>query len=145
MTMGYFVLEPILVDRIKQHVPGLVEVNTPFNIEEMLEASNNSPSVSVIYYDDRVSTDAGRGEMAVTYQQWLIVLSVRHSGAQLQETSLIRKKAEPFIDQILGAMKGFNPAITGFKTFKRTNSPVRVGGKAGHCYFPFMFEIQKLI
>lgn len=143
--MGYFVLEPMLVERIKQEVPGLVEVNTPFNIEEMLEASNNSPSVSIIYYDDRVAGDAGRGEMSVTYQQWLVVLSVRHSGAQLQETSVIRKEAEPFIDRILDAMKGFNPQVVGFKTFKRTNSPVRVGGKAGHCYFPFMFEIQKLI
>lgn len=143
--MGYFVLEPILVDRIKKEVTGLIEVNTPFNIEEMLEASNNSPSVSIIYYDDRVAGDAGRGEVSITYQQWLVVLSVRHSGAQLQDTSPIRKEAEPYIDKILESLKGFNPKITGFKHFKRTNCPVRVGGKSGHCYFPFMFEIQKLI
>ena len=135
----------MIVGAIKDGVPNLVEVNTPFSIEDMLECTNNSPSVSVIYYDDRVAGDAGRGEMSVIYQQWLIVLSINHSGAQLQDTSEIRKEAEPFIEKILEIMKGFNPQITGFKTFKRANSPVRVGGKSGHCFFPFMFEIQKLI
>lgn len=143
--MGFFAVEAPLVAQIKKEVDGLLDVYTPFSIEEMLEISNVSPSVSVIYYDDRVAGDAGRGEMSVTYQQWLIVLSINHSGAQLQDTSALRNDAEPFIDKIMDALKGFNPNIVGFKTFKRANSPVRVGGKVGHCYFPFMFEIQKLI
>lgn len=66
--MGFFAVEAPLVAQIKKEVDGLLDVYTPFSIEEMLEISNTSPSVSVIYYDDRVASDAGRGEMSVTYQ-----------------------------------------------------------------------------
>ena len=59
VIQDYFAVEPILVEKIKTAMPDLVDVNTPFTIEAMLEGSNNAPSVSVIYFDDRVSESVG--------------------------------------------------------------------------------------
>ena len=142
IIQDYFAVEPVLVDRIQTDMPELVEVNTPFTIEAMLEGSNNAPSVSVIYFDDRVSESVGNGSSATIFQQWLVVLCIRDAGAQLQNTNSLRKEADPFIRKLLDALQGFNPQIAGYRMFKRANSPVRIGSSPGFAYFPFMFEIQ---
>jgi len=54
-VLEYFAVEPVLVENIKNNVAGLVEVDTPFNIEAMLDNRNNAPSVSVIWYGERFS------------------------------------------------------------------------------------------
>lgn len=142
MVESYFALESAIVNRIQECVPELRAIYTPFNIEEMMKITNVSPSVSVIYFDDRIGDSAGTGKVVSTYQQWLVVLSLRHAAAQLQNTNVLRQQASPLILNILDAMQGFDPKIQGYKPFKRVNSPVRQGGQAGHCYFPFMFESQ---
>ncbi|ENW78663.1 hypothetical protein F909_03625 [Acinetobacter sp. ANC 3929] len=138
----YFAVEPILVEQIKTGMPELLEVNTPFTIEAMLESSNNAPSVSVIYFDDRVSETVSNGSSSTIFQQWLVVLCVRDAGAQLQNTNSLRKEADPFIRKLLDTLQGFNPQIPGYRMFKRANSPVRIGNSPGFAFFPFMFEIQ---
>ena len=82
IIQDYFAVEPVLVDRIQTDMPELVEVNTPFTIEAMLEGSNNAPSVSVIYFDDRIGDSASNGSSATVFQQWLVVLCIRDAGAQ---------------------------------------------------------------
>ena len=142
VIQDYFAVEPILVEKIKTAMPDLVDVNTPFTIEAMLEGSNNAPSVSVIYFDDRVSESVGNGSSATVFQQWLVVLCIRDAGAQLQNTNSLRKEADPFIRNLLDTLQGFNPQVAGYRMFKRANSPVRIGSSPGFAYFPFMFEIQ---
>ncbi|MCH7386620.1 hypothetical protein MMO39_04800 [Acinetobacter modestus] len=138
----YFAVEPILVEKIQTAMPELVEVNTPFTIEAMLEASNNAPSVSVIYFDDRIGDSASNGSSSTVFQQWLVVLCIRDAGAQLQNTNSIRNEADPFIRNLLDILQGFNPQVVGYRVFKRANSPVRIGSSPGFAYFPLMFEIQ---
>ncbi|WP_312102112.1 phage tail terminator protein [Acinetobacter venetianus] len=138
----YFAVELILVEQIKTGMPELLEVNTPFTIETMLEGSNSAPSVSVIYFDDRVGESVSNGSSSVIFQQWLVVLCVRDAGAQLQNTNSLRKEADPFIRKLLDTLQGFNPQVPGYRMFKRANSPVRIGSSPGFAFFPLMFEIQ---
>lgn len=142
IIQDYFAVEPILLERITAEMPELLEVNTPFSVEDMLQSSNNAPSVSIIYFDDRIGDSAGGGKTATVYQQWLIVLCVRDASAQLQQTNSIRKEADSLIRKLLDTLQGFNPDVQGYRPFKRANSPVRIGGQSGFAYFPFMFETQ---
>lgn len=144
MIDQYFALEPVIVDALKAEFEG-VPIFTPFNIEQMLTASNEDISLHVIYFDDRVASDAGRGALSTIYQQWLVVLCLRDATAQLQQTNAIRAKAQPYIKKLLSVMQGFDPDISGVDVFKRANSPVRASGQSSFCYLPFMFEIQLYI
>ncbi|UUM26273.1 hypothetical protein [Acinetobacter colistiniresistens] len=138
----YFAVEPLLVERLQTEMPEILDVNTPFTIETMLEGTNNAPSISVIYFDDRVGESASNGSSATIFQQWLVVLCIRDAEAQLQNTNTLRKEADPFIRKLLDTLQGFNPQVPGYRMFKRANSPVRIGNSPGFAYFPFMFEIQ---
>ena len=141
----YFAVEPVIVEHIKALMPDLLEVNTPFNIDDMLDHSNTDKSVSVIYYGDRMGEVSGRGKITSQYQQWLIVLTVRDAKAQAGTTNSIREYANPLILQLLAAMQGFDPKIKAYRQFLRADSPVTAGSDSGFAFFPFMFEIQMFV
>lgn len=141
----YFAVEPLIVEHIKASMPDLLEVNTPFNIDDMLDNSNTDKSVSVIYYGDRMGDSSGKGKITTQYQQWIIVLTVRDAKAQCGNTNSIREYANPLILQLLAAMQGFNPDVKAYRQFVRVDSPVTAGSDSGFAFFPFMFETQMFI
>jgi hypothetical protein len=143
MQSEYFALEPAIVERLKD-IEGILAINTPFSVDDMLQVVNVSPSLNVIYVGDQVGESAGRGRSAPITQQWLVVLAVQDASAQLEETSNIRKIADPFIREILAKMQGFDPNIAGYRPFDRVNAGVQVGSAAGFAYFPFLFESQMM-
>ena len=143
MQSDYFALEPVIVERLKD-IEGILAINTPFSIDDMLQVVNVSPSLNVIYVGDQVGESVGRGRSASITQQWLVVLAVQDASAQLEETSNIRKIADPFIREILAKMQGFDPKVTGYRPFERVNVGVQVGSAAGFAYFPFLFESKLL-
>lgn len=143
-VQDYFAMEEPLVKRLQSAFPTL-EINTPFNIEDMLQASNAEQSISVVYYGDRVSDTSTSGKVTAVYQQWLIVLCVREAQSQLQQTNELRKMANPLILKLLESLQGFEPNVQGYRVFKRTDSPVRQGSQSSFAYFPFLFEIQMFI
>ena len=108
----------------------------------MKQCLNESPSINIIYFDDRIGESASNGKTANIYQQWLVVLCVRNAEAQLQQTNEIRKDADPLIRKVLDTLQGFDPKVEGYRMFKRANSPVRIGNSPGFAFFPLMFEIQ---
>lgn len=146
----YFAVEPIIVKHIKASVENLEDVDTPFDIENMLDSVNTTPSVSVIYYGDRMGDSTSNGKITTQYQQWLIVLKVHDAEAQSKNTNDLRAYANPFILQLLSCLQGFDPKkylpeLIAYRQFKRADSPVGVGSAAGFGYFPFLFEIQMFI
>lgn len=145
--LQYFAVEPLLVEHIKASVEGLVEVDTPFSIESMLDNSNNAPSISIIWYGERFSEQVGRDNRtkSIQYDQWLIVLKVRDTESQSSYTQSIRALADPFIMQLHKCMMDFNPPLKGYGRFDKTASPVTSGSDSGFAYFPFMFEILRKI
>ena len=67
---NYFALE----DAIKKQltgIDGIVDIYTPFSVEDMLQGNIVSPSLSIIYVDDRVSDSAGNGKATADKQHWL--------------------------------------------------------------------------
>ena len=146
----YFAVEPVIVEHIKNNMTDLLDVDTPFDIDDMLKSSNDTPSVSVIYYGDRMGESSTSGKVTTQYQQWLVVLKVRDANAQGKNTTDLRAYANPFILQLLSCMQGFDPKkylpeLVAYRQFKRADSPVGVGSAAGFGYFPFLFEIQMFI
>ena len=146
-ALEYFAVEPVLVDNIKNNVDGLIEVDTPFSIEEMLDNRNNAPSVSIIWYGERFSEQVGRNGLAksIQYDQWLVVLKINDTCAQSVDTHSIRALADPYIMQIHDCMMNFNPQLLGYGRFDKTACPVTNGSDSGFAYFPFMFEILRKI
>ena len=145
--LQYFAVEPILVEHIKNSVDGLVEVDTPFSIESMLDNRNNAPSVSIIWYGERLSEQVGRDSRtkSIQYDQWLLVLKINDTESQSTDTQSIRALADPFIMQLHECMMNFNPNLKGYGRFDKTASPVTSGSDSGFAYFPFMFEILRKI
>ncbi len=146
-ALEYFAVEPVLVDNIKNNVDGLIEVDTPFSIESMLDNRNNAPSVSIIWYGERFSEQVGRNGLAksIQYDQWLVVLKINDTCAQSVDTHSIRALADPYIMQIHDCMMNFNPQLNGYGRFDKTSCPVTSGSDSGFAYFPFMFEILRKI
>ena len=143
---NYFALEPDIVDRIKSLIPEIIEVATPFSVEDLFESIVGDVGIGVIYVGDRISETSGDGKANVIYQQWLIALGVSDASAQLSDTMSIRELADPYIRKILAAMQGYQPNIVGYKRFMRVDAGVPVGKvvESGRAFFPFLFESQMI-
>lgn len=147
MTDQYFAMGEVIANQIKANFSNdeLIAVYTPFDIDDVAQVVNASPSVCIIYLGDRVGDDAGRGKVTSVYQQWLVVLAVHDAAAQLEYTDSVRKKASPLLVKLLQLLQGFNPRLRGFRELHRVTSTVRGGSSAGFAYFPLMFEIQMFV
>ena len=141
MLSDYFAVEPKIVELIETN-KDILAVNTPFSVDDMLQITNIAPALNVIYVGDRVGESAGQGRANMVTQQWLIVLAVRDASSQLDQTSNIRKEADPLIRELLSKMQGFNPNVAGFRPFVRADPGVQIGSSAGFAYFPFLFETK---
>ena len=139
LITDYFAAEQAIVDKLRGDVPELKEIYTPFSIADMLEASQSSPCVHVIYAGDKPQADpAGRGAAGSVNQQWMVVLAVRSAKAQLQQTKEIRGQAGALVPKILGALQGWAP-VEWMRPLSRVGGPP-AGYSSSFAYFPFMFE-----
>ena len=140
---NYFALEEDILKRIKNELPDIDEVVTPFNVDDLFECLIGDVGIGIIYVGDRISDTSGDGKANAIYQQWLIALGVSDASAQLSETMSIRQLADPYIRKILAAMQGYQPQIVGYKRFLRVDAGVPIGKTtAGRAFFPFLFEAQ---
>lgn len=137
----YFALEQPIVDQLKT-IDGIEAVYTHFSIEDMMQGATVSPSVSVIYIDDRIGETLNNGQVNCIYQQWLIVLAVEEAGSQLENTIEIRKKASPFIIEVLKKLQGFDADLVGVDVLQRANAGVQHMSAAGKLWIPFLFEAK---
>lgn len=145
MIQDYFALQQPIVDKIAQAIQvsgNPITTYTPASVDDMLQLTNVAPAVHVIYLDDRVEGSAGNGVASACYQQWLVVLCVRHAGSQLQTTKDLLAVASPLIINLLKALQGFDAQQKGYRPLKRVTAGATHGIKAGLGYFPFLFEAQ---
>lgn len=136
----YFEAEKALVARIKEQMPELKEVYTPFSLSDMVESSQASPAVHIIYAGDNVkSSEAGQGSAKMIGQKWMVVLAVRNANSQLQKTTEIRNLAGELIPKLLGSLQGWKPTPASRPLVRIAGSPPP-GYSSAFAYFPFMFE-----
>lgn len=143
LITNYFAAEQAIVDRLKAEVPGIMKVYTPFDLQGVVESSQASPALHVVYSGDVVGgtnpgPQAGAGAAKVVDQRWLVVLAVRTAAAQLQDTSEIRTKAGVIVPAILDALQGWQPAQW-MRPLARVGGPT-AGYSSSFAYFPFLFE-----
>lgn len=139
LIINYFDAEAAIIGRIRAQVPELKDVLSPFSVGDMVEASQPSPAVHVIYGGDNVTgNEAGNGARRIIDQRWLIVLAVRTPKAQLQNTTEIRILAGELIPKIINALQGW-AATEWMRPLVRVNGP-SAGYSSSFAYFPFMFE-----
>ena len=143
LITNYFAAEQAIVDRLKAEVPGIMKVYTPFDLQGVVESSQASPALHVVYSGDVVGgtnpgPQAGAGAAKVVDQRWLVVLAVRTAAAQLQDTSEIRTKAGVIVPAILGALQGWQP-VQWMRPLARVSGPT-AGYSSSFAYFPFLFE-----
>ncbi len=136
---NYFGAEDAIVKRLQEQVPELKAVLTPFSIGDMVESSQPSPAVHVIYGGDVVSgNETGNGARRTIDQRWLVVLAVRTPKAQLQNTSEIRVLSGELIPKVLRSLQGWAP-VEWMRPLGRVSGPA-AGYSSSFAYFPFMFE-----
>jgi hypothetical protein len=140
LITDYFAVEPLIVDRIKNALPELKAVYTPFQVGDMMELSQVSPCAHVIWRGDGVNTaqGAGKGVVVPVDQRWLVVLAIRHAGAQLQNTTILRSNAGVLIPTLLGALQGWQP-VNWMRPLERVPGPP-AGNSPTFGYFPFLFS-----
>jgi len=144
----YFGAEEAILARLKELVTEVkpAHVMTPFSVADMMESSQPSPSLHVIYAGDIVANagNAAPGERRPGQtrqpidQRWLIILAVRSAKAQLQDTAEIRSKAGVIIPKVLDALQGWAP-VEWMRPLSRVGGPA-AGYSSSFAYFPFMFE-----
>jgi hypothetical protein len=136
---NYFEAELSIAQRLKQEVPNVLHILTPFSVGDMVESSQPSPSIHIIYGGDSVTGElVGQGSSKFIDQKWLVVLAVRTAAAQLQNTSDIRLKAGEIIPLILNSLQGWKP-VKWMRPLARISGPP-AGYSSSFAYFPFMFE-----
>jgi hypothetical protein len=139
LISNYFGAEDAIVKRLQEQVPELKAVLTPFSIGDMVESSQPSPAVHVIYGGDVVSgNETGNGARRTIDQRWLVVLAVRTPKAQLQNTSEIRVLSGELIPKVLRSLQGWAP-VEWMRPLGRVSGPA-AGYSSSFAYFPFMFE-----
>lgn len=143
LITNYFAAEQAIVERLRDKVAGTVKIYTPFDLQGVVESSQASPAIHVVYSGDVVGgtgtgPQAGAGAAKIVDQRWLVVLAVRTAAAQLQDTAEIRVKAGEFIPQILDALQGWQP-VEWMRPLARISGPT-AGYSSSFAYFPFLFE-----
>ncbi len=141
MITDYFAAETAIVARLKEMVTEVPanHVFTPFGLDGMMENSQPSPALHIIYAGDVVTTDsAGQRTKQLIGQRWLIVLAVRNAKAQLKDTTEIRAAAGLIVPKLLDALQGWAP-VEWMRPLGRVGGPA-AGYSSAFAYFPFMFE-----
>lgn len=137
----YFEAETAIVARLKEQVTDVPDnhVFTPFGLDGMMENTQPSPALHVIYAGDVVSNDsAGQRSRLMIGQRWLVVLAVRNPKAQLKDTTEIRTAAGLIVPKLLNALQGWAP-VEWMRPLGRVGGPA-AGYSSAFAYFPFMFE-----
>ena len=144
MITNYFDAEPAIIARRVALVPEVPEKNifTPFDLQDMVQSSQPSPALHVVYAGDGPQSAgdnaAGQGTSSFVAQRWLVVLAMRNAKAQLQQTKEIRTTAGVIIPKVLGALQGWQP-VTWMRPLRRVGGP-SAGYSSSFAYFPFLFE-----
>ena len=135
--MSYLAIGEQIVARLRDQVPELLEVYTPSEIGDAEESSQITPCCHVVYGGDTVADDAGRGQANIVTQQWFVILAVRHSASQLNDTLELQKEAGLIIPKILKALQGWQPAGSVMPLVRVNASPPVYQSTCA--YYPFAF------
>lgn len=142
MLDNYLSAEALIIQRIKDQVPGLNAVLSADDLAGVEERSQVAPAVHVLYGGDILAGgaagSAGRGAARIVRQRWFAVIVVRQ--ARDATGSRARAEAGPLISKVLVALSGWPPSAA-HRELVRLSAPNPLY-RAGMAYFPLAFETQ---
>lgn len=133
----YLAPEEALIERLKTHIPDLVDVRGEGSFTTLKETPLESPSALVVYGGDRLTPSDSDDDSALVHQAWLVVLAVRAPGDRTGVEA--RHIAGPLIPRILSTVQGFEPGER-FTKLRRINGPRPELLPGGTLFIPFAFE-----
>lgn len=137
MTMLH--LEPLIVARLRERLPGHVHVLSAADLAGVAEGSQPTPAVHVVYQGYRVIESRPDGRAARLQQTWLAVVAVRNV-RDAAAGSAARGDAGQIAESVIAAMMGWKPDAIN-KPLTLTSAPA-AGFRAGHLYLPLAFVAE---
>lgn len=137
MLADYLAAGLLLMQRIRDAVPGVVAVLAARDLSRLAESTLQSPSVFVVYDGDRLGDAAGRGGARIVHQRWLVVLAVRNA-TQTDGGAALTTEAGPLISDLLSALQGWEPSED-HRPLYRVAAPLP-GFSPAFGFYPLAFE-----
>lgn len=141
-AFDYLYLEPLIIERVRESVPGLADVAGIPDLASVDEARQVTPAVYVVYLGDDVGGGAqhqgSRGAIQTVTQNWAVVLSVHYADATGSGEGA-RKEAGPLLGALLQALSGWLPDGA-TAPMKRAPQQAPVAYANGYFYYPLVFQ-----
>lgn len=142
MLTDYLAAEQPIIERLREHVPGLREVKSIMDVGAATAHSQVTPAAHVVYDGDRLQDTAGRGQSAMTSQRWIVIVLARSARGAASGAGA-RDLAGPLMIDVISALSGFTP--TSFhRPLERVNAPRPSYHPGGLGLFPLAFETRLL-
>src|SRR3569833_3405937 len=106
---NYLAAEQLIITRLKETVPELVDVSDWSDYASINEAAIRTPSAYVLYLGDRPREAGGKGEVQRAAQIWGVMIVVRNV-AQHPNNKEKHKTTKPKKKRSLRALMGWQPA-----------------------------------
>lgn len=139
---NYLAAEQLIITRLKETVPELVDVSDWSDYASINEAAIRTPSAYVLYLGDRPREAGGKGEVQRADQIWGVMIVVRNV-AQRPGGGEIRETAGPLMMRTLRALMGWQPAPQ-YRPLERMPAP-RPDYRDSVGYFPLQFATGVII
>lgn len=139
MTAGTFLgLEPLILARLREHMPADVAVLSAADVSVSLEASLPKPSVRLLYGGHSIKNEGRRPPgWAAIEQTWIVVAAMRNV-ADIRGGAPSRADVSPLVDTAFLALDGWS--THGYGTLTSVTPPVQSANIDGVAYIPLAFS-----
>lgn len=139
MADALSVWQPIC-DQIKAQVPGLKAVLPAWDLASVVERSQITPAVFVVYDGSEPVDQAVNGKKVLEAQRFVIVLAVRNAADTLGGTG-VAGEAETLRAGVFNAISGWKPGPD-HRPMERARGNYRSHYTSGFAYLPTLFETK---
>ena len=136
MERHFLDLEPLLIERLQEHLPDSIEVQPEADVASGGKSGGHRTRVQVIY--DGYSS--GTGPMIEVSQRWLTVIVVRNV-KQVGTGQAAREDAGPMATAVIRALHRWRPH--GYMPLKLVTSPYAPGYEGGRIHLPLAWETTR--
>jgi hypothetical protein len=145
MLDNYLAAEELIKARLAEKLSEVPALNilSAADLDGVKEASQVTPAVHVMYFDDEVPGSDGdaalKSRHQKTQQLWAVILVVRNVRDKTGQAS--REDAGLLISTLLDTLQGWKPSAE-HGPLRRRKAPFRTTYRNGFAYFPFLFSTQ---
>jgi len=129
-----------ICNRVKDQVPALKAVLPAWDLASVVERSQITPAVFVVYDGSEPSDQASNGTKVLEAQRFVVVLVVRNAADTLGGTG-VAGEAETLRAGVINALSGWKPTPE-HRPMTRARGNYRPHYTPGFAYLPTTFETK---